>query len=217
MQITEKLLSLPPYLSTSWKNVTALQLENRPYGLMLIVELKSGRLIEIPELEEEIVKKIFHFHAKSIEQIEGQYKTGLSIIFPSTVGEISTILQHNPEQSNLPPIPTELLQKLISLTQNLVPDYFNHVGKPEPHCNCPHCQMLKMVLHPDSPENSDDEIVSDEELQFKSWDIKPQNEQLYIVTNPLDEKEHYAVFLGEPIGCTCGNTNCEHIQAVLRS
>jgi hypothetical protein len=35
--------------------------------------------------------------------------------------------------------------------------------------------------------------------------------------NPLDHKEHYNVFLGDPIGCSCGNNNCEHIQAVLKS
>ncbi|NGX33463.1 MAG: hypothetical protein K1060chlam4_01531, partial [Candidatus Anoxychlamydiales bacterium] len=40
---------------------------------------------------------------------------------------------------------------------------------------------------------------------------------LYRVTNPLDENEHYSVFLKDPIGCTCGKKNCEHVKAVLNS
>ncbi|MGH2612567.1 MAG: hypothetical protein ACRDFB_05905, partial [Rhabdochlamydiaceae bacterium] len=62
-----------------------------------------------------------------------------------------------------------------------------------------------------------EEEVSDEDLKFRTWDIKQENDKLYSVTNPLDKKEHYNVFLGKPLGCTCGNKNCEHIQAVLKS
>ena len=43
------------------------------------------------------------------------------------------------------------------------------------------------------------------------------NSILIVVTNPLDANEHYNVFLGDPIGCTCGQKNCEHIRAVLNS
>ena len=62
-----------------------------------------------------------------------------------------------------------------------------------------------------------EEIVSDAELHFREWDIKQLEKQLYNVTNPLDTTEHYQVFLGTPLGCTCGKTNCEHIRAVLNS
>ena len=33
--------------------------------------------------------------------------------------------------------------------------------------------------------------------------------------DPLDPNEHYNVFLGTPLGCTCGEKDCEHIRAVL--
>jgi hypothetical protein len=61
------------------------------------------------------------------------------------------------------------------------------------------------------------EEVSDEDLKFRDWEIKQTAEQLYTVTNPLDANEHYNVFLGSPLGCTCGDKNCEHIRAVLTS
>jgi PhoH-like ATPase len=49
------------------------------------------------------------------------------------------------------------------------------------------------------------------------WGIEQTAEQLYKVTNPLDANEQYNVFLGTPLGCTCGLKNCEHIRAVLNT
>jgi hypothetical protein len=62
-----------------------------------------------------------------------------------------------------------------------------------------------------------EELVSDDELKFRTWDISQSNEKLYIVSNPLDDHEHYSVYLGEPIGCTCGQKLCEHVRAVLNN
>ena len=42
-----------------------------------------------------------------------------------------------------------------------------------------------------------DEEVNEEDLKFRSWDIKQTNEHLYEVINTLDTKEKYNVFLGE--------------------
>ncbi len=67
-----------------------------------------------------------------------------------------------------------------------------------------------------NPENLDED-VSEEELKFKMWDIEEIDETLFKVTNPLDANEHYNVYLGNPIGCTCGKKNCEHIKAVLNT
>jgi hypothetical protein len=66
-------------------------------------------------------------------------------------------------------------------------------------------------------EEEQEEMVSDEELKFRSWDVVQTGEKLYLVCNPIDSKEHYNVYLGEPIGCTCGQTHCEHIRAVLNT
>ena len=62
-----------------------------------------------------------------------------------------------------------------------------------------------------------EEIVSDEELRFKTWEISQTNDKLYLVSNPIDANEHYSVYLGEPVGCTCGEKHCDHIRAVLSS
>ena len=74
-------------------------------------------------------------------------------------------------------------------------------------------------MNNDMQENKEreEEIVSDEDLKFKTWDIVQTGEKLYDVTNPLDTKEQYHVYLGEPVGCTCGEQYCEHIRAVLSS
>ena len=61
------------------------------------------------------------------------------------------------------------------------------------------------------------EEVTDEDLKFRTWDIKQPGKKLYLVTNPLDNNENYNVFLGKPVGCTCGQKYCEHIKAVLNS
>ena len=61
------------------------------------------------------------------------------------------------------------------------------------------------------------EEISEEDLRFREWDIEQKGENLYLVRNPLNQKEEYNVFLGNPVGCTCGKDNCEHIRTVLNS
>jgi len=132
------------------------------------------------------------------------------------------VLQHQPEQSNMPEIPNEILSKVASFAktinqetgQVLFPDT-------QPHCNCFYCQIGRAVNAETiaSPEvqKVEEEIVSDEDLKFKEWDVLQKGESLYEVTNPLDSSEMYQVFLGQPIGCTCGRNDCEHIKAALNT
>ena len=96
----------------------------------------------------------------------------------------------------------------------------------EPHCNCMYCQIARAFSDKESLVDQDtvnpeiEEAVSDVELTFREdWIINPEssNKNLYLVINPSDEAEKYTVFLGKPIGCTCGEKNCEHIRAVLNS
>ena len=62
-----------------------------------------------------------------------------------------------------------------------------------------------------------EEDVRDDELQFEQWSISSAGDKLYNVVNRLDEQEKYRVYLGHPVGCTCGREGCEHILAVLKS
>ncbi len=134
---------------------------------------------------------------------------------------------HNPEQADSPPIPAELLSKIAQLAKLIAPGgETGDLPKAEPHCNCVYCQVARAlrdvvegddVPKPVPTHASGEDVVSDEDLQFRQWDITQKGGNLYQVTNRLDPNESYQVHLAEPVGCTCGATNCEHVLAVLRS
>ncbi len=217
MKVTDKILSLPPYISTAWKNIFSLQMESRPYGHILIIELTTGNKIEVPNLDAFTIQKIFATHAEVTEQQESSQKPLLpGLPFPIIEG-LPSMLQHAPEQANSPLLPQEMLEKIKMMTKGLLSDNLLSAPKAEPHCNCPHCQIIRAVFETEETSPPIEEEVSLADLTFRSWDIQQQCEKLFTVTNPLDAKEHYSVFLGKPPGCTCGNKSCEHIEAVLRS
>lgn len=221
MKITDKILSIPPYISTAWKNIVSMHVESRPYGHVLIIELITGNKVEVPNLDPKIIDQVFAVHAQVLEQ-EGKTSTAVttqtfSFPLPFPIEGLTSVLQHNPEQADTPPLPPEMLEKIQSL-KGALPEDLTSMQKAEPHCNCPYCQITRAITGEEAaPAALPEEEVSEADLQFRTWDIKQESERLYSVTNPLDGKEHYNVFLGEPLGCTCGNKNCEHIQAVLRT
>lgn len=226
MRITRKILNIPPYISTAWKNVASLLVEERGLDRILIIELQNGSRVEIPGLEPPLIAAIFETHTKVLEEETSPrdltpfprreemppFRFGIG----SGMDTVSA-MHHNVEQKDAPPLPPEILTKIISIARVLGIFDPHALPKPEPHCNCVHCQIARnlqgQIGH---SENFDDE-VKDEELKFRVWDIKQTSENLYTVSNPSDQKEVYNVFLGEPIGCTCGQKNCEHIRAVLNS
>ncbi|PIS01105.1 MAG: hypothetical protein COT84_04095 [Chlamydiae bacterium CG10_big_fil_rev_8_21_14_0_10_35_9] len=226
MIINPKVLSIPPYLSTSWKNIISLHLEEKSHTYILIVQLKSGTKIEIPNLEKSVIEKIFNSHAKYLEidtetpkATSNPLSFGMPLKFGiDSIDSLGTAMQHNPAQADTPPLPSEILSKITKIVKVLGIEDSQHLPKPEPHCNCLHCQIARALqVAPDGIEENLDEEVKDEELTFKEWEIEQTGENMYSVTNPLDTQEQYNVFLGEPIGCTCGKKDCEHIKAVLRS
>jgi hypothetical protein len=119
-------------------------------------------------------------------------------------------MQHHAEQSNLPNIPSEILNKMAVIAKAFGLDHAADLEPAMPGCNCIYCQLRNVLTPPE-------EVIQDEELSFRDWEVKEMAHHFYSVTSPLDNKEQYNVFLGEPIGCTCGQNNCEHIKAVLRS
>ncbi len=242
MKINPKILSIPPFISTSWKNIASLHIEHQDPTLILVVTLINGTRIEVPHLEPTMIEAIFATHERFLEQ-EG--KNGLKIPpraplnFQSGIHEqiismeiplksglasmehFGTLLQHNPEQANSPDLPEDVLDKVAQLSKTLGIDDPNVIPKPEPHCNCMRCQiaraMQKGVNGDAQNQKEQEEIVSDEELKFRTWDVAQTGEKLYLVSNPIDDKEHYNVYLGDPIGCTCGQAHCEHVRAVLNT
>ncbi len=231
MKINSKIFSLPPYISTAWENVISLQLEEGTGKL--IVFLKNNGIVSIPHLTAQMVEEIFIAHREFIEsQSKPQFPPGpqgginIGMIPPNMMQDaIGPIMQHDPRQKESPDLPSEVLTKVANVAKalNVDLDAFN-APKDEPHCNCPYCQLSRAIQGKPNPNRIPDfdntlkeTEIDDSDLKFREWDIKQVEKKLYDVTNPIDPAEHYQVFLGRPIGCTCGKSNCEHIAAVLKS
>lgn len=249
MLITLSILSIPPYISTSWKNIASLHVEMQLSHPILVVILITGERINIPHLDPASTEAIFAIHAKHLNSehgispekttpkksannlpIQNSFDTSFNFPletpfnFPLDMDNMRASLQHNPEQSHAQDLPKELLEKITAISKTIGISDPNMIPQPEPHCNCTHCQISR-ALHAGFEEkqethefaNPEEEIVSEEDLKFRTWDINQTGDKLFIVQNPLDSKEHYSVYLGEPIGCTCGQKHCEHVRAVLNS
>lgn len=240
MKINQKILSVPPYISTSWKNVLSLHLDRRENRPILVIGLVNGSTIEIPNLEVAEMEAIFNAHQKYLElevqsppiQNGASSPTVLPAVnldnsatllrFPISFGiegfNMGNLLQHNSEASDSPDMPKEVLDKIASISKTIGFENSDNLPKAEPHCNCMHCQIMR-ALHEEKENDlvQMEEEISDHDLKFRDWDINQTGDKLYIVSNPLNSSEHYNVFLGNPVGCTCGERNCEHIRAVLNS
>lgn len=234
MKINQKILSIPPYISTSWKNVVSLHLEKRDGLNVLIIGLVNGSTIEIPNLDQKTLEATFAAHTKYMElTTESSPKGNLfpqgmlqdpqaGMSLPLNLGmdlNMGSILEHNQEAANTPDLPKEMLARVTSFSKVMGPNSIDQFPKPEPHCNCMHCQIMRAVREetPEEVSMQEEEEISEEDLRFREWDIEQKGENLYLVRNPLNQKEEYNVFLGNPVGCTCGKDNCEHIYAVLNS
>lgn len=243
MKINNKIFSLPPHISTTWNNVQALHMHQDA----LVVTLHNGDAITIPDIKPELLEAIFDAHASFIEAGEqpSSHKNQTATLqfpfmksspaqdelpFKFGVGgfeNFQAAMQHNAEQANIPNLPEEILEKIRSLSKILIPkEALESAPKGEPHCNCMYCQVARALQDGwEEQEMWDSKIkvkplndeISEIELQFQQWEIEQTEEKMYTVTNRLDKNEKYNVFLGSPVGCTCGNQGCEHILAVLKS
>lgn len=238
-KINQKLLSIPPYISTSWKNINTLHMKEIEGKPVLVIALHNGTSIDIPGLEKSLIEEIFEAHSRYVEgetkepQMESlktfepskeDVSFSFGLPFQMSGGDTSlnpsSFLEHNPSQANAPEMPKDVIQKITSITKALGMDMEQmSIPKAEPHCNCPYCQIAR-VIHENGENTSSETIeeeVSDEDLTFRDWDIKQEDDKLYVVSNPLNTDEHYQVYLGNPVGCTCGKKNCEHVRTVLNS
>lgn len=243
MKIDAKIISIPPYISTTWDQVLLIQTEHDPFSrsLLLLFHLKDGKEIRIPGLELTTIELVFEGHRKYIEQKNESRKAetlpkspahfiqqmiGLSpeqlssmpIRFgvaglPGMEG-IDMAMQHNSQLADTPDLPEDMLEKIATAAKLVTAGDTSMFPKPEAHCNCMHCQVSR-AIHGIEKASIREETVADEDLTFRDWEMVQIGEALYKVTNPLDADESYNVFLGNPIGCTCGETHCEHVRFVL--
>jgi hypothetical protein len=204
--------------------------------------LDTKDIVEIPHLTIDILELIFSSHAAYLEQEEpirtpektapmqalfgGENMSEAPFKFGFSPEGVAGVLQHNPEQAHSPLIPKEILEKIGTIAKIVAPEDPLMLAKPELHCNCPFCQVARTIqdsIQGEGAETSllqvqdEEEAVSDEDLQFQQWEIQQTSEKLFSVTNRLDTQEKYSVYLGHPVGCTCGKQGCEHILAVLKS
>lgn len=250
IKIDEKLICIPPYLSTTWDQVAFLQSEEDQVTSLftLMIHLLDGKSVLIPNLDSSIIDIAFSAHIHYLEKksaipsktkTEEESKTAgnlfqqLTGLTPEQLANMPIrfgisglegmpgmeVLQHNSSQAHHNDIPTEILDKISGMIKMLTNGDVSAFPKPEPHCNCPHCQVARSIHHREmeEPQSEVDQPVSDDELEFRDWEILKKGEMLYLVTNPIDPREQYSVYLGTPVGCTCGHSHCEHIKAVLYS
>lgn len=240
MKINPKYLSIPPYISASWDNISALHMQ----GTTLVINTVDGNDIEIPDLKPEILEAIFAAHANYLESYLLKDSEASSVppimkrmpqLFSSNdesdqalrlsfgaFDSLGTMMQHNSAQANGPNLPKEVLNKISAIAKIISPEEAEGLPKPELHCNCVHCQIARAIhegLHTELQQQPilEEEIVSEKDLSFQQWDISQTGDQLYSVVNRLDTEEKYSVYLGHPVGCTCGKSGCEHILAVLKT
>jgi len=211
IHITAKALSIPPYLSTTWENISSLHLEE---GNLLIVHLKDQTQASVPGLSNAEIEQIFAAHSRFISSaVNGPFSFSLPMKPTGPINTLGPSMEHNPEQSNLPALPPQVLEKLTMAIKAFGLGDVSALPKAEPHCTCVYCQVARALQGEAEPL----EEVSDEDLKFRTWDIKQTGAKLYRVSNPIDANEYYDVFLGDGLGCTCASKNCEHIRAVLDS
>jgi hypothetical protein len=219
MKINQQILSIPPYISTSWDEVQSLFLDKDG----LIILLKNNLKIRVPIQDDGVLNQVFEGHRKYLEaktlprKPKDSISFGLPLNMPKfeDINTLGAAMRHNPDQADSPNLPKEVLTKIASVAKALGLQEQDNLPEAQPHCNCMYCQLAR-AMNGDATEE-EEEKVSDEDLKFRDWDITQESDELYIVTNPLDNKEKYNVFLGNPIGCTCGKNNCEHIRSVLNS
>lgn len=233
LKITDKILSIPPYISTSWSRVTTLHIK----GDVLAVNLVDGDTLHIPDLPTETLHLIFKHHAQYLENEQVAPMTSLPEISklknlinqedPSIQFAFGTpiegmaggnVMEHNPDQADSPELPPEVLEKIGTIAKILTPSLDFMLPQGEASCNCFYCQIARAFKPTTSFSVIEEPIVADDRLNFQQiWSISQTGDQLYSVVHRLNENEKYNVYLGQPVGCTCGKEGCEHILAVLRS
>ena len=240
MKITPSVLSIPPYFSARWEFIQSLRVQDK----QLIITLQDGSSSSVPGLTEEELSQIFGAFVtysdqlkeapktedllkKDLTQLVEGVKKGFSEflnVLTKTTGQgagFAKALEHDPANANLPPLPQEASQRVEMLLQIIPEEDILAMPEPVPHCNCMYCQVQRLLRETISRRKeigeNEGEPVDESELKFNEWIVDPIGDKLYSVKNKLNLQEEYRVFLGEPLGCTCGKPNCEHIIAVLRS
>jgi len=210
MIVNTKLLSIPPYISTSWKDVELLLSDGEH---TLNVYLKNGTIIKIAHLLKEQLELIFKVHQEVLMQKPKDIPP--SLIDPLFFNFSGPFLEHDPEMSDAEPLPEEIKLKLKSLVDTFPKLEKSKLPKFHDNCNCPHCQL--MALLSDEEDTCEiEEVIDDKDLQFALWNVEKLTDKDFKLSHP-DEPEIFHVNLNQTPCCSCQKPCCEHLAYVLRN
>lgn len=209
MIINKHMLSIPPFISTSWKDIDLLLSDGQT---TLNVYLKNGTVVKISNLLKDDLNLIFKVHQDIL--LSPSQPTIPSLIDPLLFSLSGPLLEHDPDLHDASPLPDEVKIKLKSLLEGM--PKLEKIKLPQIHqdCNCPFCQIMGLIQ---DEATNDEEIVKDEDLLFSTWKQEAFSDHLIKLTHPFNQEETYFINLESPISCSCGQTSCEHIEHVLRN
>ena len=102
--ISAKILSIPPYLSTSWKNISSIYSQpTSDQKFTLTISLNNQTQVVVPNIEQSVIDSIFEAHAKygNVQETELVFPNSNTFTIPlgGNVDVMQSALQHNPEQA----------------------------------------------------------------------------------------------------------------------
>ena len=185
MKITSKILSIPPYLSTSWYDVDSLFQSDDG---VLVVAMANGTQVRLENLSSEVVHTIFDAHERFLEEEaereededEDEDEEGL-ILGKGTRGEIEfsvhaplmsdqfderggdamkIFMEHDPSRSLGPLLPEALLKRITSLAKMFLPQDMIPLDASHENCRCPFCQIVRALSGVPQPVSQEDEDKS---------------------------------------------------------
>lgn len=208
MIINKQVLSIPPFISTSWKDIELLLSDGHS---TLNIYLKNGTLVKISNLLKEDLDLIFKVHQDIL--LTQQDTRISSMMDPLLFSFTGPMLEHDPDLQDSSPLPDEVKNKLKSLIDGMPKIEKSKLPEIHQNCNCPYCQIMNLVHGTDDEED----IVSEDELHFSTWKQDALTNHLIKLTHPFNDEESYLVSLDSPVTCSCGQIGCEHVEHVLRN
>jgi hypothetical protein len=208
MIINKQLLSIPPFISTSWKDIELLLSDGQN---TLNIYLKNGTLVKISHLLKEHLNLIFSVHQEILLNQAQEVTT--PIIDPLFFQFSGPFLEHDPDLCDASPLPDEVRSKLKSLIENLPKMDPSKMPVVHDNCFCPHCQLINLIF-----ENTEkEELVSDSDLTFSTWIQEEVSDDEIKLIHPYNSDEFYIIKLQNPLQCSCQMPDCEHLLHVLRN
>lgn len=231
--------SLPSSQSTtlrSWKNnvrheQTSLDKSERPSFSKTNMERKQRRdqaLFTAEQLREilsrsseETLKQLVQLQqGMPVHPLRASPLAHFVLLSETPSREETTILRHDPQASRSPSLPKELLRKIRAFSRRVLSQQeISDPPKAHQGCNCSYCQIARAIeegLDADETRSSAQEQITENELRFSSWRVKPLGDDCFELTDPDDATKAYRVEMRPKPRCSCGEPHCSHIETILK-